>query len=151
MWCEFAENYRNRIFCLFLYSYLCIIRCVIRLERRFADSDVSGVTEGSFILEMQEEWLSRLYIRTNIYTTSDREPRSYYILQRAKKLPTKKRMPALGIEPRSIPPQGSILPLKYASRLNPLIFMNKVLTPRVELGAGSYQDPVLTVRLCELV
>ena len=54
-----------------------------------------------------------------------------------------KRMLALGIEPRSIPPQGSILPLKYASY--------RVLTPRVELGLGSYQDPVITLRLCELV
>lgn len=53
------------------------------------------------------------------------------------------RMLALGIEPRSIPPQGSILPLKYASY--------EVLTPRVELGLGSYQDPVITLRLCELV
>ena len=60
------------------------------------------------------------------------------------------RMLALGIEPRSIPPQGSILPLKYAS-LNPCIDEYLLVTPRVELGFGSYQDPVLTVRLCERV
>lgn len=76
---------------------------------------------------------------------------SFLLLQKQINI-KKEEMLALGIEPRSIPPQGSILPLKYAS--SKIFLFIKVKYSHREsnsgLGLNPYQDPVLTVRLCEL-